>query len=104
MLAGEAQDISVASCQLVTLCAAASFPNWAYGMDDVACRKSESRRNAGLPGRASNTGPHFRDATTCFQQFGPGGAVNRTVDSAAAEQPFIGSVDDCVDRKCRYVD
>src|SRR4051794_6110174 len=40
------------------------------------------------------------EGTAFSQQLRPSGAMNRAVDTAAAEQRFIGSVDDGVNAKC----
>jgi len=57
-----------------------------------------------VPGRQPVAGGRLRlartaaaEPTALLEQLGTGGAVNRAVDAAAAEQRAVGSVDDRVD-------
>ena len=62
-------------------------------MDDVLRRKAVAAGDLRLAGRAT------LQRTAFGQQFRPGGAVNRPVHAAAAEQGFVGRVDDGIDRQ-----
>jgi hypothetical protein len=60
-------------------------------VDHVAGGQAVAARDAGLPRRAAAEG------AALGQQLGAGGVVDRAVDAAAAEQAFVGGVDDGVD-------
>src|ERR1700680_2541716 len=66
-------------------------PDRADGMNDVPSRQPIAARQPSLPRRAAAERAAFRE------QLGAGGAMDRAVDTAAAEQRGIGGVDDRVD-------
>jgi hypothetical protein len=51
---------------------------------------------ANLADRAAHAGLQLRQGKAFFEQLRAGGAVDRAVDAAAAEQGFVGGVDDGV--------
>jgi hypothetical protein len=59
-------------------------------MDHMPRRQPISPGDLGAAGLAAIQGAAFG------QKFGPGGAMDRTIDAAAAEQGAIRGVDDCV--------
>src|SRR3954470_1770111 len=66
-------------------------PDRTDGVDDVLCRQTVTACDPCLSGRTA------ADAATLFEKFGTGGTVNRTIDSAAAEERGIRGVDDRID-------
>src|SRR5205807_2249937 len=66
-------------------------------MDDVLRGQAIAACQPRLTGRAA------ADRAAFLQEFGAGGAVDRAIDAAAAEQRGIGRVDDDVDGKPRDV-
>lgn len=70
----------------------------ANGVDDVGCRKVEPRGDARFAGRASDAGPDLGDLAAGFEQSRTGSAMDGAIDPTAPEHPFVGGVDDRVDR------
>lgn len=70
----------------------ASLPNRSGGMNDVHCGKSVAVCDLGPAGRTS------AEAAASFEQIRTCGVMNRPVNPAAAEQGFVGRIDDCVNR------
>lgn len=60
-------------------------------------RKPETVSDAGLAGRAANSGAHLGDCPAGIDQLGAGGGVDGAVDPAASEHSLVGGVDDGVD-------
>jgi hypothetical protein len=66
-------------------------------VDDITRRQAVARGDLGVAGGAAAQRSTFR------QQTRPGRAVNRTVHTAAAQQRFIGRVDDGIHLHLRNV-
>jgi len=92
MMAGERQAVAVAAGEQVALALIAALPDRADAVDDIAGRQPIAARDPRLSGRAA------ADAPALLQQFRPGGAMDRAIHAAAAEQAVIGGIDDRVDR------
>ncbi len=60
-------------------------------MDDIASGEPVGVGDASLTGRATAEG------TTLLQQLRPGGAVDGTIDPAAAQQRLVGGIDNGID-------
>jgi hypothetical protein len=71
----------------------ASFPNRTNRVNDKARWQMISGSNFRLAGSTTAESPAFSE------QLGSSGAMNRTVDPAAAEECRIGCVYDCIDIK-----
>jgi hypothetical protein len=66
-------------------------------MDHVSRGQVEAGRDARLSGRAAV------QPAAGLEQPRPGGTMNRTIDTAAAEQAAVGGVDDPIDIQARDV-
>ena len=96
-LGGEFQRMAVAGGEQRRFAVLSVAPDGADGVDDVPGRETEAGGDFGLPCGAAVQG------TTVGQQLRPGGAVNGSVDSAAAQEGIVGGVDDGVDGQCRNI-
>ena len=93
VIVGQGQADSIAPRQQVVLAVAAAVPDRADGVNHVPGRQAVAAGDLRLPGRAAAEHATFR------QQPWPGGAVDSAVHAAAAQQRFVGRVDDRVDRQ-----
>ena len=93
MLRSQRQAVAVARPEQVRLAVLATVPDRPHSVDDVAGGQAVAVRDHRLAGGAA------ADGAACLKQLRPGGAMNRPIDSAAAEQALIGSVDDGVHRQ-----
>src|SRR5438477_5457997 len=91
MVAGERKRMAIAACEEVRFACMSAAPYRSNRMDDVARRQTIAPRNAGFARRATADRPAF------VQQLRPGGSVERSVDTPAAQQRRIGGVYDRVD-------
>jgi hypothetical protein len=66
------------------------MPDRAYRVNDIARRQIVTARYLRLTGRAS------AEPTALVQKTRAGGAMNRAIDAATAEQRRIGGIDDRV--------
>ena len=73
-------------------------PDGADGVDDIAGRQAVAPGDFRLAGRAAV------QRAALFQQIGTGRAMDGTIDAAAAQQRFIGGVDDGVQSQRGDVD
>jgi len=64
---------------------------WSIYGDHVTGAQLKARRDPRLTGRTA------ADLPACFQQLRPGGAVDRAVNPAAAQQPLVGGIHDRID-------
>ena len=79
----------VAGREEVGLAGVAAAPDRADRVDDVA-----SRARPPAAGRARVAGLAAAERPALVEELGPGGAMDRAVDAAAAEQARVGGVDD----------
>jgi hypothetical protein len=75
----------------------AAAPHRANSVNHMLCRKPIAGRDLRLTGHASAEFFTFRT------QLGTGCAMDCTINTAAAEQCAVRRVDDCIERKRRYV-
>ena len=87
----ERERVAVAIGEQPILAALAAAPDGAHGVDHVARRQTEARRDLGLSRLAA------AELGARRAELRSGGAVDGAVDAAAAEQALIGGVDDGVD-------
>ena len=79
---------AIAGRERRVLAVAAAMPDRTHGMDDMPRWQPVSLGDLGVAGGAAAEGAALRE------QFRPGGAVDRAVDPAAAEQRLVRGVDD----------
>src|SRR6516165_11572907 len=91
------EAIRVAGRKQQILVAHTSAPDGTHCVDHVTGRQAEAWRDLRLPGLAA------AKRGTSRAELGPGGAVNRTVDSPAAKQCSVGGVDNGIKVECRDV-
>src|SRR5690606_36169331 len=89
--------VAVAGREEVRFAFVAALPERADGVDDEAGGQGESRCDAGFAGGTADAAPDFGNGATGGEQGRAGGAVDRTVHAAAAEQGFVRRVHDRVD-------
>ena len=94
---GEREARSIARGEQFRLAVAAAVPDRADRVDHVARRQAVAARDSRLAGRAAAERAAFGE------QFRSGGAVNRAIDAAAAQQRRVRRVDDRVDVERRDV-
>ena len=88
---GELERAPIARREKLRLAAAPAVPDRTNGMDDELGRQPISPGEPGFAGRAPSQQAAF------LEQLSPRGAVDRAIDTAAAEQGRVGRVDDRVD-------
>jgi hypothetical protein len=88
---------AIARRQQFVLAVIAAAPHRANSVNHMLCRKPIARRDLRLTGRAS------AEFFALRAQLGAGCAVNRAINPTAAEQCAVRRVDDCIERKRRYV-
>ncbi len=91
MIVRELQGAGVAGGKRGVLAMAAAVPDRADDVDHMARRQPVTAGDPGIAGVAA------AERFTFGEQFGTGRAMDRTVDTAAAEQGGVGGVDDRVD-------
>ena len=91
MLKCEMEGGAIGRGEQLGLAGAAAAPDRADRVNDMAGGQPVAAGDARLARRAAADAPAF------LQQFRPGGTMDGAVDASAAEQAFIGSVNDCVD-------
>ncbi len=91
---GQANAFAIAGGKQFRFALVAALAYRPHGVDDMVCGKRKTRRDACLARRATHAGSNFRQRPACAQQLRARGAMDGTIDSAAAEQGFIGCVDD----------
>src|SRR5437762_1807319 len=67
------------------------------GVNDMSCRQFVPTGQPRLARRAAT------ERAALGEQFGTGGAMDRAIDSTAAQQRGIGGIDDGIDRQPRYI-
>ena len=97
MLGRKLHGAAVAGGQCRILALPATVPDRPHRMDDVTGRQPVSFGDPGIAGGAAAEFAAFG------QQFGTGGAMNRAVDTAAAQQRSVRRIDDGVALKGRNV-
>ena len=90
LLFGQGKAFAVAGSQKLPLTAMAAVPHGAHGMDHVPAGQVIGGGDFGIAGPAAAQSAAFR------QKLRPGGSVDGAVHSAAAQQGFLGGVDDGV--------
>jgi hypothetical protein len=90
VLAGEFQAAAVATGEKLVLAVCAAVPDGADGMKDPFGRQTEAGRGLGIAGRAA------MELAAGFEKLRAGSPVNGAINTSAAEQGRIGSVDDGV--------
>ena len=88
---------AIAGGEQFILATAAAMPDRPDGMDHVPRRQPIAPGDLGVAGRAAI------ERAALGEQFGPGGAMDRAVNAAPAEQRRIGGVDDGVNAQRRDV-
>jgi hypothetical protein len=88
---------AIARRQQFVLAVIAAAPHRANSVNHMLCRKPIAGRDLRLTGHASAEFFTFRT------QLGTGCAMDCTINTAAAEQCAVRRVDDCIERKRRYV-
>ncbi|MDB5627591.1 MAG: hypothetical protein JWR73_3393 [Tardiphaga sp.] len=89
-MSGQGDRPPVAGCQQIVLTVTTAAPDRADSVDHIAGGKPVTRRDLGLAGGAA------MQRAAGSKQLRTGGAVDRTIDPAAAQQGLIGSIDDGV--------
>ena len=89
----QAQRRAVAAGQQIVLAALAAIPHRADRVDDVLRRQPITAGDLGRSGGAA------AERFAFLQQLASGGAVDRTIDPAAAQQRCVCRVDDGIDRE-----
>jgi len=74
----------------------AAPPHRAHRVYYESSGKPETVGDAGLAGRAANSGPRLGDCPAGVEQLGAGGGVDGAVDPAASQHSLVGGVDDGV--------
>ena len=85
---------AIAQGQCRVLAVAAAMPDRSDGMNDMSRRKPVAMGDLGVAGLAATKRAAFGE------QPGPGCAMDRAIDSAAAQQRAIRGVDDGVNAQC----
>ena len=94
---GKIERRAIARCQQFFLALSAAAPHRTDGVDDMLRRQPIAACDFGRSGRAAAEIFAFR------AQLGPGRAMDRAVDTAAAEQGAVRGVDDGIELKRRDV-
>mgnify|MGYP001546366261 CR=1 FL=1 len=94
---GQIEGVAVAVAQQPGLAAGTARPDRADGVDHVACRQVVTVSQLDLAGRAAAQQPAGLEQARARR------AMNRTVDTTAAEQRRVGGVDDRIQRQRRDV-
>lgn len=81
MLGGDFHRAAVAGGEQPIFVALAAAPDRPNRMDDIARLELEAGRDFGVAGRAA------AERQAGFEQFGPGGAMDRAIDAAASGKP-----------------
>lgn len=97
MLGRKPHGAAVAGGQRSVLASSAAMPDRPHGMNDMSGQQSITFGDLGVAGGAA------AKFAACGQQFPAGGAMDRTVDAAAAKQRNVRRIDDGIDIKCRDV-
>ena len=90
VLPGKLQGAAVAGGQQLRLAGGSAVPHRAHRVDHIAAGQAVA------PGELRLTGPAAVECAALGQQLRPCGAVNGAVHAAAAQQGFVGGVDDGV--------
>ena len=93
MRGGKVERAAVTARQQSVLARAAAMPDRPDSVDDVFRWQAVATRDLGRPGFATAKRSAFGE------QFRSGGAMDRAVNAATAEERFVGRIDDGVDRK-----
>ena len=93
MFFGQSQRVPIATRQEFVFITLAAVPDGSDGVNDPFGSKAISFGDLGFAGIASIERPAF------FQKLGAGGAVNRSIDTSAAQETLIGGVDNRVHGK-----
>ena len=81
---------AIAGGEQLVLAVAAAVPDRSDGMNHMPCRQPIAAGDLGVAGLAAMKRAAFGE------QLRPGGAMDRAIDAAAAEQRRVGGVDDGV--------
>jgi len=102
-LLGQLQRLPITVGQQCRLIAQAVLPDRADGVEHMLCRQIEGRCLADLAGRAAHARADLRQGTAGVEQLRAGRAMDRAVHAAAAQQGFVGRIDDRIHRQGRDV-
>src|SRR6266851_3365547 len=91
------ETVPITRRQQVRLSAAAALPHRTHSVNHIFCGKAIAASEPSLTGRAA------ADLAAFLQELGAGSAMNRAIDSAAAEEGGVRGVDDRVNRELRDV-
>src|SRR5947207_5293538 len=93
MLDRELQAVAITRCEQLRLTVVAAAPDRTDGVDHMLCRQPVPARDLRLAGLASAEETAFRDELRSRR------AMNRAVDTTAAEERTVRGVDDRIDRE-----
>src|SRR5262245_66192220 len=91
VLGGKREAVAIAAREQPVFAALAATPDGANGVDHMARLEAETGRDLGLARLAT------AERGASLFKLGAGGAMDRAIDAATAEQAPIGGVDDGVD-------